>query len=185
MKVVILVGTNRAGSLSSTMADAVLKIYLRKNVECKVLELSNLPPETFSPTSYVEKPSEVVEFTNNVLNSTGLIVVTPEYNGSMAGALKLFIDLLPFPESFENRPICYIGISSGQSGALRPVEHLQQVFGYRNAFNYPRRVFVPLVHESVDKNKGILDPELLSRLELQASGFVKFCRSLEGFSSSS
>ena len=124
----ILVGTNREGSLSSVVSCAIFEIYSKMNVECQVLELSELPPETFSPSSYLDKPKKVIEFTEGVLKSSGLVVVTPEYNGSMTGALKLFIDLLPFPESFEDRPICYIGISSGQSGALRPVEHLQQVY---------------------------------------------------------
>ena len=174
----IIIGTNRKGSLSSVFAHSVFEIYERENIECQVLDLSCLPPETFTPSSYSDKPKKVLEFTDMVLNSRGLVVVTPEYSGSMPGALKLFIDLLPFPESFEDRPICYIGISSGQFGALRPVEHLQQVFGYRNAFNYPNRVFVPKVHEQIDSQKEITDTELLDRLERQAAGFAKFCISL-------
>ena len=102
----------------------------------------------------------------------------PEYNGSMPGALKLFIDLLPYPESFEGRPVCYIGIASGQFAGLRPVEHLQQVFGYRNAFNFPRRVFIPAVHEVADSEKGITDQDIKNRLSEQADQFLKFCRSL-------
>ena len=40
-----------------------------------------------------------------VLQAEGLIVVTPEYNGSLPGVLKYFIDMLKFPESFEQRPV--------------------------------------------------------------------------------
>ena len=134
----LLVGTNREGSLSSVLTHWLGQVYQELGVEHKVLELSDLPPETFSPQAYTNKPKKVEEFTDFILNSSGLVVVTPEYNGSMSGALKLFIDMLPFPESFENRPICYVGIASGQFGALRPVEHLQQVFGYRNAYNFPK-----------------------------------------------
>ena len=96
----------------------------------------------------------------------------------MPGALKLFIDLLPYPESFEGRPICYIGIASGQFGALRPVEHLQQVFGYRNAYNFPKRVFVPAVHNVANVKMELLTRELESRLAGQADDFIQFCRSL-------
>jgi NAD(P)H-dependent FMN reductase len=97
----------------------------------------------------------------------------------MPGALKLFIDLLPYPDSFENRPVCYVGIASGQFGALRPVEHLQQVFGYRNAYNFPRRVFVPLVHEVASQENGLMDSELEARLSKQANQFLEYCRSLD------
>ena len=176
--ILIVAGTNRLGSLSSRTSHSIAEIFRTLGQDCEVLDLSELPPETFSPTAYVQKPSKVLEFTDKVLRSSGLVVVSPEYNGSMSGALKLFIDLLPYPESFENRPICYVGIASGQFGALRPVEHLQQVFGYRNAHNFPKRVFVPAVHEVVDKDKGVLDESLTVRLRDQAVGFIDFCKAL-------
>jgi NAD(P)H-dependent FMN reductase len=61
---------------------------------------------------------------------------------------------------------------------MRPVEHLQQVFGYRNAFNFPKRIFVAKVHEFIDAEKGILDDDLVARLKNQAHSFVEFCRNL-------
>ena len=122
--ITIIVGTNRNGSVSAQVADFVAKVYDELGINNRVLDIADLPPETFSPNAYVEKPPRVVEFTEQILSSSGLFVITPEYNGSMSGALKLFIDMLPFPESFEDRPVSYIGISAGQFGGLRPVEHL-------------------------------------------------------------
>ena len=176
--IILITGTNRKASKSSVMARCLSLIYDEMGIENKVLELNELPPETFSPEAYKVKPPKVLEFTQDILNASGLVVVTPEYNGSMSGALKLFIDLLPFPESFEGRPVCYVGLASGQFGALRPVEHLQQVFGYRNAYNFPKRVFIPAVHDSLDDEKGILDEDLATRLKEQARSFVEFCRNL-------
>ena len=79
---------------------------------------------------------------------------------------------------FEGRPVCYVGIASGQFAGLRPVEHLQQVFGYRNAFNFPRRVFVPSVHQVASLENGITDEELKIRLTDQSEQFINFCRSM-------
>ena len=176
--IILITGTNRKASKSSVMARCLSLMYDEMGIENKVLELKELPPETFSPDAYIVKPPKVLEFTQDILNASGLVVVTPEYNGSMSGALKLFIDLLPFPESFEGRPGCYVGLASGQFGALRPVEHLQQVFGYRNAYNFPKRVFIPAVHDFLDDEKGILDEDLATRLKEQARSFVEFCRNL-------
>ena len=176
--ITIIAGTNRRGSVSSLFADQISSIYNQLDVDSKVLDLSELPPETFSPDAYSEKPKKVEEFTQDVLNSSGLVMVVPEYNGSMPGALKLFIDLLPYPDSFEGRPVCYVGIASGQFAGLRPVEHLQQVFGYRNAYNFSRRVFVPSVHQVASAENGVTDEELKARLTDQAEKFLKFCRSL-------
>lgn len=176
--IILITGTNRKASKSSVMARCLSLMYDEMGIKNKVLELKELPPETFSPDAYIVKPPKVLEFTQDILNASGLVVVTPEYNGSMSGALKLFIDLLPFPESFEGRPVCYVGLASGQFGALRPVEHLQQVFGYRNAYNFPKRVFIPAVHDFLDDEEGILDEDLATRLKEQARSFVEFCRNL-------
>ena len=176
--ITIIAGTNRRGSLSSVFANEIASIYSRQDVQSKVLELADLPLETFSPDAYVDKPAKVLDFTQHVLNASGLVIIVPEYNGSMPGALKLFIDLLPYPESFEGRPVCYVGIASGQFAGLRPVEHLQQVFGYRNAYNFPRRVFVPSVHNVASTENGLTDEDLKIRLTDQANQFLKFCRSL-------
>jgi chromate reductase len=113
--ITIIVGTNRSGSVSAQVAAFVAKVYDELGINNRVLDIADLPPETFSPNAYVEKPPRVVEFTEQILASSGLFVITPEYNGSMSGALKLFIDMLPFPESFEDRPVSYIGISAGQT----------------------------------------------------------------------
>ena len=176
--IVIISGTNRENSISSVFSQAIHKLYQQKGIKSKVIEISQLPPETFSPNSYSNKPKKVLEFTDDIINSSGLVMVVPEYNGSFPGALKLFIDLLPYPESFEGRPVCYVGIASGQFGALRPVEHLQQVFGYRNAFNFPRRVFVPSVHEVASHEHGLNDSNLQERLSNQVDRYVEFCQSL-------
>ena len=176
--ITIIIGTNRAGSVSAQVASFVATAYDDLGMENQILDLAELPPETFSPEAYAEKPARVIEFTDQILASSGLVVIAPEYNGSMAGALKLFIDMLPFPESFEDRPVSYVGIAAGQFGGLRPVEHLQQVFGYRNALNYPRRVFIPAVGSVVKAEGGLAKHEFGDRLREQAKGFAAYCRSL-------
>ena len=175
----IVAGTNRRNSLSAVLARWLVGCYRKLGQDSGILDLSELGTEAFSPDAYQEKPEDVVAFTDRILASNGLVVVTPEYNGSMPGALKLFIDLLPFPESFEDRPVCYVGLSAGQFGALRPVEHLMQVFGYRNAHNFPSRVFLPFAHKILDADKGVFDESACNRLQEQARGFIDFCSLLQ------
>lgn len=98
----------------------------------------------------------------------------------MPGVLKYFIDMLKFPESFEKRPVCFIGVSAGIWGGLRPIEHLQQIFGYRNAFVYPERVFLPQINTLVNESGRLTSPELLDRLKSQAEGFISFVELLKG-----
>lgn len=177
--IAIVSGTNRPGSNTRKMAGLVASIYRRMNVEASILDLAELPPEIFAPGSYAEKPAVFKPFAEGVLAAKGLVVVTPEYNGSFPGVLKYFIDMLKFPESFEERPVCFVGLAAGMWGALRAVEQLQQIFGYRNAHLFPRRVFLPGIGRLLTPEGTLNDPETMERLESQAAGFVEFIRSLQ------
>jgi NAD(P)H-dependent FMN reductase len=171
----MIVGSNRPGSSSKRIADLLIPVYASYGETLKVLDLSELPQNMFLPTAYAEKPEELKRFTDSVLESKGLLVLTPEYNGSMSGVLKYFIDMLPFPESFEHRPVAFIGVAAGIWGGLRAVEHLQGVFGYRNAFIYPNRIFLARVFEhfkDMEKFQSGLEYQLIKD---QARGFSAFC----------
>ncbi len=176
--ITLVVGTNRPGSSTRKVAAEIEGIYREMNTPLQVLDLAQLPPEIFAPKAYAEKPPSFAPFANAVLQSSGLVVVTPEYNGSVPGVLKYFIDMLKFPESFERRPVCFIGLAAGMWGALRPVEQLQAIFGYRNAYLFPERVFLPRIGDLLDAEGCLKDPEMKERLRAQQKGFVEFVKRL-------
>src|SRR5213593_1232199 len=176
----MIVGTNRPDSNTRKVATQVEEIYAGLGLPLHVLDLAKLPPEIFSPSSYGEKPKSFAPFADAILRSSGLVVVTPEYNGGMPGVLKYFIDMLKFPESFERRPVCFVGLAAGQWGALRPVEQLQSIFGYRNAFVYPERVFLPDISDLLSEDGRLKDADLVKRLRAQAVGYVEFVEKLKG-----
>jgi NAD(P)H-dependent FMN reductase len=178
--ITLIVGTNRPGSNTCKVAAQIEEIYAELKVPLNVLDLAKLPPEIFSPTSYAEKPKSFHPFADAILKSDGLHVVTPEYNGSVPGVLKYFIDMLKFPESFERRPVCFTGLAAGMWGALRPVEQLQAIFVYRNAHIFPERVFMPQINNLLGDAGKIKDAELLARLKAQANGFAEFVEKLKG-----
>ena len=174
----IVSGTNRPGSNTRKVTAHVDAIYTSHGVPHEVLDLAQLPPEIFSPTSYAEKPAAFKTFVDAILASDGLVIVTPEYNGGIPGILKYFIDMLPFPESFEQRPVCFVGVSMGIWGALRPIEQLQAIFGYRNAYLFPERVFMPGIGKVLDASGKFNHPEYDHRLNDQAVKFVAFAEKL-------
>src|SRR5262249_18340492 len=161
-------------SYTRRMVTHVEAIYSKLNIEYRILDLANLPAEIFNPASYAEKPARFKPFGQAILDADGVVIVTPEYNGGIPGVLKYFIDMLKFPESFDRRPVCFVGVAAGTWGALRPVEQLQAIFGYRNAYIYPERVFVPNIQDQLDDAGQFKDPDILDRIQHQATGFVEF-----------
>ncbi len=177
--ITVIAGTNREGSNTLKVAKTVATMHRELGVEVKLVDLAGLPSALLSPGAYAEKPEGFTEaFQKPVLDADGVVIVTPEYNGGFPGVLKLFIDMLPFPESFEKRPTAYIGLSAGASGALRPVEQLQMIFGYRNAFNFNKRVFMPGIGDLLDESGAIKDDALRGRLREQAKDFQEFVAAL-------
>ena len=176
--ILIISGSNRPDSNTLRVARIVESHYQEIGVPADVYSLEQLPPEIFSPEAYTNKPAAFVTIQDRILQSPGLHVVTPEYNGSFPGVLKYFIDLLKFPESFQDKPVAFVGIASGSFGGLRSVEQLQMVFGYRNAHVYPDRVFVPNISGQLNDQGKLIDVTLDQRLKKQAAGFARFAHVL-------
>jgi NAD(P)H-dependent FMN reductase len=177
--ITILAGTCREGANTLHIARAAEAAYAELGETVSLLNLEDLPAGVVSPGVYGSKPEALEkDFTSKVLAADGLLVVVPEYNGSFPGILKHFIDLLPFPESFDGRPVAFIGLSAGANGALRPVEQLQMVFAYRNAFLFNRRVFIPAVYKVLDEDGKVIEAEIADRIRQQAREFTRFVKAL-------
>jgi NAD(P)H-dependent FMN reductase len=178
--ILVISGTNRPGSSTLKVARVVERHYRKLGVPLDLYDLTDLPPELFLPSSYASKPPGFAPVQQRVLEAAGLHIVTPEYNGSFPGALKYFIDMLRFPDSFDRKPVAFVGVSNGAWGALRPVEQLQMVFSYRNAHVFPDRVFIPQVVPKLTPDGGLSDAPLNDRIAKQAEGFARFAHVLGG-----
>lgn len=172
--IMIISGTNRPGSNALRIARVLDRHYQELNVPHELFSLEQFPIEAFAPTSYASKPPAMQALQRRVLDALGLHIVVPEYNGSFPGMLKYFIDMLKFPESFQDKPVAFVGEANGANGALRAVEHLQQIFGYRNAHIFPERVFVPAVREKLDADGNIKDADIAQRLARQVRRFAAY-----------
>jgi NAD(P)H-dependent FMN reductase len=176
MPILIISGTSRPESNALRVAKVLESHYAAAGAKAELYSLGELPPEAFLPSVYGTKPASVQAVQQRVLSASGLHIVTAEYNGSFPGVLKHFIDLLKFPESFQDKPVAFTGESAGGYGALRAVEQLQQIFGYRNAHLFPERVFIPAVHAKFDASGVLTDAEINTRLQKQAANFVGYIK---------
>jgi chromate reductase, NAD(P)H dehydrogenase (quinone) len=175
----IISGTNRLGSRTLVLSRFIQKLYKDEGEDVEVIDLTKVGLEHIgAEVEYGDKmPPVMREVVAKINQADGLIVVCPEYNGSMPGALKYFIDHWKYPESYEFRPIALVGLGA-RFGGLRPVEHLQGVFGFRNAFIYPERVFVTEVYKVLDTAGHLTDPKIEALLRSQTRGFQAFTRAL-------
>jgi NAD(P)H-dependent FMN reductase len=173
--IAIISGSIREDSNARRVGHYLECVYKGLGAETAFLDLGDLPPEAYLGTAYKDRPDGVQGgFIDPVLRASGLVVIVPEYNGSYPGVLKHFIDLLPFPESFDGRPVAFVGLAAGYYGGLRAVEQLQMVFAYRNGVLFNRRVFIPNIYAVIGEAGELKAPEIQERLDLQARAFLEF-----------
>lgn len=175
----IISGTNRPNSRSKILAKHAAKKFKACGEKVEILDLAELDYSRMSGAMYGSKdlPKDLQAMIDKVNKAKGLYIVCPEYNGSMPGALKYFIDFWEYPKSFEFRPVAFLGLGFRFAG-VRPVEHLQQVFGYRNAFVYPERIFVPNITDRLD-GEVFTDETIDALWSLQIERYCLFIRSLK------
>ena len=178
MKIVVVCGTNRAGALSRLLAQEAAESYRERGHDVDLLDMNELPAEILDANAYKEKADNLQTIVDRFLACDGAVFVVPEYNGSYPGILKLFVDMLPYPEGFDSRPCAFIGLAAGEFKSLRAVEHFQQVAGYRNAHMFPRRLFIGQSFQQFADGK-LADEELSKRLHQQTDGFLSFIQQLK------
>ena len=173
-RITIISGTNRTGSATRALAGHVAALYAAEGAKTALLDLATLGPEWFTPDAYAARNDTTRPEARAVLDADGLVVLTPEYNGSFPGVLKLFLDLLPFPAALDGRPAAFIGLAAGNWGGLRAVEQLQSIFAYRNAHLFPQRIFIPNSDDNLDN--GTPKPDYATRLAKQTTDFLTYVR---------
>jgi NAD(P)H-dependent FMN reductase len=175
----IISGTDRSNSNALRVSNYLQQKYREQGVEPGIIDLQDFPTDKVKGGKYGQELPAVDVFVSNAVKADGLVIVCPEYNGGYPGILKLFIDYLPFPGSLNKKPIALVGEANGDFGALRAVEQLQQVVGYRNAHVFPERVFIPRVNKNFNDESGIQDSFQQELMESQIKNFIPFVREIK------
>lgn len=169
----IISATNRPGSKTYQVACILEKIYQSLNCPVQIISLMDIDFEPLLKKPYPDKlPENIEREVQKINNSKALTIVCPEYNGSFPGIFKFFVDHWTCPDSFQFRPMSFVGLG-GMWGGLRAVEQLQQIMAYRNAYIYPERVFLQNIETLLEQGQ-IQDKQILKRLNRQVENFLKF-----------
>ena len=92
--------------------------------------------------------------------SQNWILISPEYNGSYPGILKLFIDAMSIThmaDTFYHKKIGLIGISDGRAGNIRGMDHLSAIFNYLRMTVYHNKLPISGAKALINKDE-LLEP---------------------------
>lgn len=160
--ITIICGTNRPNSMTQLIASYIREdLKGRTDKEVKLLDLHDIPHEAYTPSMYSSEAvhSEIVKVQEEMIfPADTFIIVSPEYNGSFPGVLKLFIDAISihrYKENFQDKKAALVGVSSGRAGNLRGMEHLTGLLHYLGVDVKPFKLPISSIASHVDENQNL------------------------------
>ncbi|WP_327365768.1 NADPH-dependent FMN reductase [Streptomyces sp. NBC_01217] len=129
-KIGIIIGSTRPGRNGEAVARWVHEVAVqRTDAQFEIVDLLDyklpLLDEAYPPSLGNYTQPHTLAWAEKIASLDGFIVVTPEYNRSVPGALKNAIDFL-YAE-WNNKAVGFVGY--GSVGGARAVEHLRGIAG--------------------------------------------------------
>ncbi len=160
--IAVLAGSIRKENYTLKVCNIIRdEIEISGNYKCEILTLNDynlaLPGRTQNTT-------EVEKFRSKVAGAAGIIMVTPEYNGSVSSVLKIMIENLSYPSEVNGKPVSLVGIASGDIGAIKSLEHLRSICAHIGGIVLPKQASIPTVEDYFDENDNCTDEKIEKRI---------------------
>lgn len=165
-----LAGSLRPQSVSHQALSFLTHVLGRVGADARILDLRALDLPFCSGDRRDDYPgrADVARLRRAVAESQGLVLVTPEYHGSVSGVLKNAVDLLDFAH-LEGKVVGLVSVLGGRSNA-NALNHLRTVLRWCRAWTIPEQIAIP-------HSRGGLAGALASDPELEHR-CLEFARSL-------
>lgn len=161
----IISGTNRAGSNTLKVAKQYQQLLREKGIEAGLLSLENLNVST-RDINFQQLEIDILIPTNYY------IFISPEYNGSFPGVLKLLFDTSKIHMIWWHKKALITGVSSGRAGNLRGNDHLASILNYLKITVHPNQLPISSIDKLMDAAGNITDENTLKAIHQQLDSFI-------------
>ncbi len=169
-----IAGSLRAGSVNRRLLAAVA-YELPADVTLEVWDdLEEVPPFN-EDLEGGQAPAAVTELRSVIKGADGVLIATPEYNGSIPGQLKNALDWASRPRGtavLEGKPVATLSASPSRRGGAGAQADLRKVLGVIGAEIRGEEIAVPHIHEQFDQNGGLIDQELRARVHSTLAALI-------------
>lgn len=143
----VIVGTARPGNISSAVAAYVESIAQEFGFETQLILT-----EEYATTMTANDGPEVDAWKEIAGRADGFIIVTPEYNHSYPGELKLLMDKAY--DEYNHKPVGMVAVAAGGLGGTRVLESLLPVFNTYKLISLRDGVYFTQVHQKFEDGKA-------------------------------
>lgn len=165
MRVLALSGSLRRDSLNTRLLRAAQELGGPGVEFISYDSLATIPP--FNQELEHRQPAEVHELRQRIEAADAVLIATPEYNGSIPGALKNALDWVSRPlatNALRRKRVAVVGASVGLLGALGAQADLRKVLKVIGADVLEAGLPVPNAHTAFSETGRLRDREVGSAL---------------------
>jgi chromate reductase len=160
-------GSLRRGSHNTSLLRAAAR-SLPPGVELEIYDRLGALPHYNEDLDVDPAPELAADLRAAIASADGLLIATPEYNGSVPGALKNAIDWAsrPFPDNaLAHKPVAVMGASTGIFGAVWAQAEIRKALKTAGADVLEHEVPVGQAEAAFTEHEQLGDPALQSALE--------------------
>ena len=180
-RILVFAGSTRTGAYSGRVADAAMKELALQGAEITRISLADYPLPIMDQDLEKEKgvPENAVKLARLFVEHDGILIATPEYNGSMPPLLKNAIDwisrvrqdrgqsLRPLP----GKVVAICCSSDGHFAGIRSAGHLRAVLAHIQMDVIAPQVSVPNAAEAFGEDGNFREERL-------RNGMTRLCGAL-------
>ncbi|MFL5321538.1 MAG: NADPH-dependent FMN reductase [Myxococcaceae bacterium] len=174
--VIALCGSYRSKSLNRKLLRLAVREVEQLGLSVEQVDLKTLALPVYDGD--VEEssgiPQNAVELKAKISTTPGLLIVSPEYNGSIPGGLKNFIDWLSRPPGncFAGRVVSINNASDGAFGGARSTIAIKQSLTHLGCWIVPGAMNLPRADKAFDDSGELTEAWMKKALAGAMKTFV-------------
>ena len=187
-KILVFAGSTRVGSYNKALAKIAAQAATAAGAAVTLLDLRDLTLPLYDADleNTYGLPEGVHKFKNLLREADGIIVASPEYNGSITGVLKNALDWASraaaneAPGSvFQGKLATLVSASPGPLGGLRGLVHLRAILANLGMIVLPEQLAIGSAHEAIDPAGTLKDARKAGQLVALVTELVRVAAKLK------
>lgn len=161
MNVVAIVGST-VGTSTKNSVETLIKMFQEQHPEHTItkLDLAEYDIEFSDGRNYIDYEGDTKYVAETIMNTDGIMIGMPIFQGSLPGSLKNVFDLLPI-NGLRDKVVSMLTTAGSSKHFLVAEHHLKPILAYMKAHIVPTYVFV---EEKDMLNKQIVNDDVLFRM---------------------
>lgn len=187
-KIAVIVGSTREGSFNRALGKLAVAALERHGATVTDVDLGSFDLPLYSAALEANAfPADAERLKALFAAQDGLLLLSPEYNGSISPLLKNAIDWASRPTgdeslvaltAYRGKASAVMSASISPFGGLRGLMHLRQILSTIQTLVIPEQVLVPNAHAAFDADGNLVDALPATLVDMTAARLVAVAKAL-------